>query len=377
MNQIPEAKKKTKQKDRYGDVAPLPAVSLPAQLDTTQLQPGQKQELEVKLAQGTVLHGDVKKEIASLEASKKQAGNAQNILLVDQITGLQDQLIKLEKKLTSRINALKKQLKVVPPDVAMWLNRIQTDCTQYLTQVKKAKKWLYRGTNGPNAFVAKSWLTREPKDSNKEAQVLFDQMLAQLGFVALRGNSIFTTSDFWHTKEFGENTYVIFPVDGQSHFSYTNQNDLVLDNVADVGLDLAASNQLKQELLPYLIKIKEKLGKKIPVSLKELIHVTDAFWSSWASVQVRLDRFVKTTKVTHDIPAKFLDPDLVSKLINPKSFAQKWQPMQTDLAQGIKKEREVYVSGVYYALEAETYGGYIAAAFKVPVQSEQTTRAWL
>lgn len=378
MTQIPEAKKKaSKQASRYGDVAPLPAVGTPTQLDTTQLQPGQKQELEIKLAQGTNLFADVKKEITKLEASKKQAVNAKNILLVDQITGLQDQLVKLEKKIAARISALKKKLKVVPPDVAVWLGRIQTDCVQYLAQVKKAKKWLYRGTSGPNAFVAKSWLTREPKDSNKEAQVLFDQMLAQLGFVALRGNSIFTTSNFWHTKEFGENTYVIFPVDGQSHFSYTNQNDLVLDNVADVGLDLAASNQLKQELLPYLIKIKAQLGKKIPVSLKELIYITEEYWTSWAHVKSQLDKFIKATKKTHDIPEKFLDPELINKLINPKSFAQKWQPMQTDLAQGIKKEREVYVSGVYYALEAETYGGYIAAAFKVPVQSEQTTRSWL
>jgi hypothetical protein len=169
---------------------------------------------------------------------------------------------------------------------------------------------------------------------------------------------------------------VIFPVDGQSHFSYTNQSDLVLDNVSDVGLDSAASNQLKQELLPYLIKVKAQLGKKIPVSLKELINVTEASWSSWASVQVRLDRFVKTTKITHDIPAKFLDSDLVSKLITPDAFAKRWQPMQTDLAQGLKKEREVYVSGVYYALESEAYGDYIAAAFKVPVQSESQTRSW-
>jgi len=377
MNQIPEAKKKaSKQANRYGDVAPLPAVSLPTQLDTTQLQPGQKQELEIKLVQGKNLFADVKTEIAILEKNKKQATQSKDILMVDQITGLQEQLIKLEKKLAARITALKKQLKVVPPDVAVWLGRIQTDCVQYLTQVKKAKHWLYRGTNGPNAFVAKSWSTREPKDSNKEAQVLFDQMLAQLGFVALRGNSIFATSDFWHTKEFGENTYVIFPVDGQSHFSYTNQSDLVLDNVSDVGLDSAASNQLKQELLPYLIKVKAQLGKKIPVSLKELINVTEASWSSWASVQVRLDRFVKTTKITHDIPAKFLDSDLVSKLITPDAFAKRWQPMQTDLAQGLKKEREVYVSGVYYALESEAYGDYIAAAFKVPVQSESQTRSW-
>lgn len=366
---IPEAKKK-KTVTQYAPVA------APSDVDTTQLAPGAKHELQIKLTQGTQLIGDVKKEISKLETSKKQAASAKNILMVDQITGLQDQLIKLEKKIQSRITALKKQLKMVPPDVALWLEKIQTDCVEYLTQVKKAKKWLYRGTSGPNAFVAKSWLSRQPKDSNKEAQVLFDQMLAQMGFVALRGNSIFTTSDFWHTKEFGENTYVIFPVDGQSHYTYTNQDDLVLDNVSDVGMDAESSKELKQELLPYLIKIKEKLGKKIPMSLTELLHQTNAYWTSWADVKPQLDKFINATKSTHDIPEKFLDPDLTSKLISTDAFAKRWQPKQTDLAQGLKKQREVYVSGVYYALEAETYGDYISATFKVPVQSESGGRNW-
>lgn len=373
---IPEAKKKpSKQASRYGDVAQLPPVTAPSDIQLSQLQPGQKQELTIKLVQGTQLFGDIKREIAKLELSKKQAVNAKNILLVDEITGLTDQLIKLQKKLQSRITSLKKQLKVVPPDLGIWLDRIQTDCTQYLAQVKKAKKWLYRGTSGTNAFVAKSWLTREPKDSNKEAQVLFDQMLAQLGFVALRGNSIFTTSDFWHTKEFGDKTYVIFPVDNASNYTYTNQGDIVLDNVADVGFDTDVSDKLKKELLPYLNKIESKYGNKVPNALRDLIYNTEAKWSTWGHVQSVLEKFIKTTKKSHDIPEKFLNAD-ISKLLTPQSFVKKWEPKQTNLAQGIKKEREVYVSGVYYALEAETYGDFIAGKFGVPVESETHTRSW-
>jgi hypothetical protein len=376
MSMIPEAKKKpSKQASRYGDVAQLPPVTAPSDIQLSQLQPGQKQELTIKLVQGTQLFGDIKREIAKLELSKKQAVNAKNILLVDEITGLTDQLIKLQKKLQSRITSLKKQLKVVPPDLGIWLDRIQTDCTQYLAQVKKAKKWLYRGTSGTNAFVAKSWLTREPKDSNKEAQVLFDQMLAQLGFVALRGNSIFTTSDFWHTKEFGDKTYVIFPVDNASNYTYTNQGDIVLDNVADVGFDTVVSDNLKKELLPYLNKIESQYGNKVPNSLRDLIYNTEAKWSTWGHVQSVLEKFIKTTKKSHDIPEKFLDAD-ISKLLTPQSFVKKWEPKQTDLVQGIKKEREVYVSGVYYALEAETYGDFIAGKFGVSVESEQFPRRW-
>jgi hypothetical protein len=374
---IPEAKKTTaNQTDRYGDVAPLPVITSPLDVQIAHLQPGQKQELEIKLQQGMQLSVDVKKEISQLETSKKQAANAKNILMVDQITGLQDQLIKLEKKIASRITALKKQLKKVPPDVAVWLDRIQKDCVQYLQEVRKAKKWLYRGTSGPNAFVAKSWLTRQPKDSNREAQILFDQMLAQLGFVALRGNSIFTTSDFWHTKEFGDKTYVIFPVDGASHYTYTNQADLVLDSVSDVGLDYNASQQLKKELVPYVQAELDKLGNKKPsVALKDLMYYAASTWASWEGTAIRLKAYVKKVP-THGIPAKFTDPATTLNMITTDGFVKKWEPKQTELAQGLKKEREVYVSGVYYALDAEVYGDFIAAKFGVPVQSAHRFYNW-
>jgi hypothetical protein len=399
MTQIPEAKKpaaklkpaampkpkpvkvaapKTKkgQDVRYGDVPAPSPVSDPTQVDITQLQPGQKQALEIKLAKGVTLSADVKQEIAQLETSKKQAVNAKNILLVDQIEGLQDQLKKLEKKITTRITALKKKLKVVPPDVAAWLDRIQTDCTQYLKEVKKAKAWLYRGTSGPDAFVAKSWLTRQPKDSNREAQVLFDQMLAQLGFVALRGNSIFTTSGFWHTKEFGDKTYVIFPVDGASHYTYTNQGDIVLDHPYDVGIDADMVNTLKQELLPYVKDDKAKLGKKKPsMSLKELLYQVENRWNSWYSAQKALMAYVKKTP-THGIPAKFLDPDLDKQLLTIDVFAKKWEPHQGNLALALKHEWEVYVSGAYYALEVEAYGDFIAARFGVKVESANEPRSY-
>lgn len=371
MNQIIEAKKKQ------------PAITSPEHVQIAQLEPGAKHALKIKISKSENLQSDVKAQIAKLELSKKKASQAKNILMVDQIAGLQDQLIKLEKKINAKILTLKKQLNVVPPDVALWLSKIQSDCTEYLAQVKKAKKWLYRGASGPNAFVAKSWLTRKPKDSDREAQVFFDQMLAQLGFVALRGNSIFTTSDFWHAKSFGNSTYVIFPVNGASHYTYTNQNDLVLDSVADVGIDSAASIKLKKELLPHLLKIQEQMGKKVPASLKDVIfHTqahwfnTQAHWTHWLYVKQLLDKFIKVTKSTHGLPEKFLDPGLVSKLITPAAFQKNWQPMQTDLAQGLKKEREVYVSGVYYALDTETYGEYIASAFKVPVHSVNEPRKW-
>lgn len=372
---IHEAKKKAKKDPgRYGNVPPLPPVSAPTEVGLDQLQHGQKQALEIKLGQTKVLASDVSKQIRELETAKSQAKNAQNIQMVEQITGLQDSLKKLEKKLTSRITALKKQLKQVPADVKIWLDKISQDCVQYLTEVKKAKRWLYRGTSGPDAFVAKSWHERAPKDSDREAQVLFDQLLAQLGAVALRGNSIFTTSDYWHTKEFGDHTYIIFPVDGKSHYTYTNQSDLVMDNISDVGISTHNIREIQAELKPYVNQIKAKLGKKAPPSwFTSLEYAVEDSWPSWNSLKYALNT-AKKYAAAKVIPAKYFDPDYVRTLITLDSFVKRWEPKMTNLAEALKKEREVYVSGIYYALRADVYGHFVAATFGVKVTDESVSR---
>jgi len=373
---IQEAKKKTKKgSSSYGDLPVLPAVSAPTHVDVTQLQPGQKQALEIKLSKTTVLASDVIKQISELEKAKTQAKNAQNIQMVDQIDGLQDSLKKLEKKLTAKINALKKQLTHVPPDVKIWLDKISQDCVQYLTEVKQAKKWLYRGTNGAEAFVAKSWHARDPKDSNKQAQVLFDQMLAQLGAVALRGNSIFTTSDYWHTKQFGDHTYIIFPVDNKSHYTFTNQSDLVMNNLEDVGIRMDQIRVIKSDLTPYVNQIKMSLGKKpMPVWLRNLEYEIEQPWTTWTSIKYALN-MAKKYAAAQVIPEKYFDPDFVYSLITLDSFVKKWQPQMTNLSQALQKEREVYVTGIYYALRVDVYGTFVAAAFGVKVEGLEP-RMW-
>lgn len=377
MHNLPEAKKKTpSQSARYGQVPPLPPASDPGQLDNTQLKFGQKQELEIKLTQAEQLIADIKVELNRLESGLKSASVANDTSGVDQLNQSHDQLMKLDKKVQSRIMALKKQLRTVPPDVKMWLSKIQSDCGAYLKEVKKAKAWLYRGTSGSDAFVGKSWLSREPKDSNKQAQLLFDQMLAQLGFVALRSNSIFTTSDFWHTKEFSQKTYVIFPVDNQSNYTYTTSSDLILDSPADVAMNPEALQNLKDELHRHLITIQNQMGKKVPLSLRELLYFTSMMWSTWSSIQLRLARFIKATKGVYPIPDKFTKVDHVAHHTTPATFVKKWNPQQTNLAKALKNRYEVYVSGTYYALDAELYGEYITTMFRVPVQSMRANLEW-
>ena len=335
--------------------------------DINVLTAGQKQELEIKLEQGHMLAADIQSELDKLAKGKQQAAAAKNTIMVDQIIGLQDSLIQLEKSINIKIKALKKQLAVVPKDLDFWLNKIDTDCTEYLAQVKQAKRWLYSCASGAPAYVAKSWLTRRPKDTDKQAQIIFDQMLAQLGFVALRGNSIFTTSNFGHAAQWGDRVYVIFPVDKLSHYTYTNQSDLVLDNVDDVGVDKLAERQLKKDLLAHVTITKQALGKSVPSSLKDLEAILRYDFISWDEVFKLLNAF-KKTGMPYDIPDKFFDPNLPNTLVTTNTFVKRWQPHQDNLSTALTKGREVYVSGTYYALDSSLYGAYIRDKFNVNVK---------
>ena len=352
---------------RYSKVRARAAAQVPDQIDVHTLLPGQTQELKInQLDQSLSLAADISHQIHMLEKRKKQAKASKNSQAVIKISQLHADLTSLEHALDAQISHLKAQQQVIPSELIPWLVKIDTDCTQYLHQVKQANKWLYRGSEGDDAFVSKSWLTRQPTNSNPEAQHLFDQMLAQLGFVALRGNSIFATSNFAETKQYGSKTFVIFPVDGASHFTYTNTEDLILDDITDVGFTEETSNQLKQELLPYLLLTQKQLGDKASPVLNALITQTNNTWQSWMGVQNYLDMFLKTG-IPHEIPEKFLDPDLVKHATTVHAFVEKWEPKHTNLAHALLTFKEVYVSGAYYALDAQKFGPYITQYFHVPI----------
>ena len=369
--------KTTSNKSRYGHVPSLPAISDPSQLVWDDLQPGQKQGLKIKLVQSQQLVQDVLDEIHTLQQAKQQAKLAKNIQMVDQMEGLQHKLTNLEKKLQARIRVLTKQLQPSPSDASMWLARIQSDCANYLTEVQKAHKWLYSGTHGDDAHVGKSWMKREPLHSNKQAQQLFDQLLAQTGAVALRGNCIFATSDYDHTKQFSSKTYIIFPVDHRSHYTYTNEHDITFASVDDVATDMKKLTKLKKELSVHVQQIKQQLGPvKKPGWLMDLDYATRNRWTGFENIRKSLQS-IKASDYAHMIPEKYFRDDLIQDVVNLETFVATYDPQTTNLAQALKQGVEVYVSGVYYALRADVYGGVVTDAFGVPVETSAAPRDWV
>jgi hypothetical protein len=337
------------------------------------LDSGQKQEITIKLANLQKAHIQVEMQLDELVKHKKTVAATKEIQSASKIDALIQKLEELETKLDEEIKNLQAQLAklMVGPQASAWLNKIKSDCGSYLEAVSKSGKWLYRGGRGPLAYKAKSWTQRFSKDSEPEAQTLFDQKLAELGFVALRGNSIFATSDRYQAKEYGP-IYVIFPVDGESSFSYTTAKDIVLDTVDDVGIDLekrqAWADGMKDEIKAW----RKNNPGPTPKPLLALSRIVDHVEiHSWHQIQDAL------LKVQRAPALKLVSRELLNININDwittSEFVKRWEPKKTDLAAAIKSGVEVYISGSYYALDWDTYKQVLQMTFNVPHTPEKPT----
>jgi hypothetical protein len=254
-----------------------------------------------------------------------------------------------------------------------WLERIKRDCSSYLDAVHKAKHWLYRGGRGPDAYIAKSWNQRFPKDSNAVAQQLFDHKLAELGFVALRSNSIFATSDIYQASEYGDRVYVIFPIDNHSSFTYTNEHDLVLDEPDDVGIDRSVRDQWVKITKESIVEWLKNYNKPTPRPLTTLLRILNQIQIfSWHQISDAISD-VKKDKRLDTLPKHLWDVNLKDWLTT-KQFVERWNPSNQDLSQAIEKQLEVYISGSYYALDINKYGQLLNSFFEVATDSRDWIR---
>jgi len=108
-------------------------------------------------------------------------------------------------------------------------DKIKNECSKFYSIFKRSNAVLYRGIrhNKPAAFESNSPTDRRPKDSGLVNTLKFDRFAEQLGIIAQRSNSIFTSSDEDQARIYGD-LYVVFPK-SSADFSWSHaKKDLVL-----------------------------------------------------------------------------------------------------------------------------------------------------
>lgn len=94
------------------------------------------------------------------------------------------------------------------------LKILEKNCSQAWSAMVQTKKMLFRGMGSESRSIlhAKTRIDRTTATFDKPRQQI-DSAFAELGFKALRSNSISTTSSYGEAGNFG-NVYIILPKDG-------------------------------------------------------------------------------------------------------------------------------------------------------------------
>jgi len=144
----------------------------------------------------------------------------------------------------------------------LW-KQITSSCSQSLAAMRASRRALYRGAGGAMAYWGQPWQSRRPADTHRDEQALVDQFLEQAGFAARRGNSIFATSNIRQAVDYGDDLYLVFPVNGAA----ITWNRRIVDFYSDVVENEPVKNYLEQALTsgkgskpPNLVKIADKLS---------------------------------------------------------------------------------------------------------------------
>lgn len=254
-----------------------------------------------------------------------------------------------------------KQKITMPYETEKLFSKINQDCQEYIQAVKQTGKFLLRGASGPDVFLGRSWLARKPKDSNPEAAEIFDQMLQKSGMTALRSNSIFATTDEDLAEQFGDRIYIVFPLDHKSVFTYTNRPDLTLESIADVGVDQSQVNTHKQKVLQWLQQFQSTDAyTNLPTDSKNLIGGLRLTLSTITLHNLGNQlTLLQKKNPSLEIPHELLYPNL-RDFVTLQAFEDKYQPTNENLAVAMQDQLEVYIHGLYYALNLEKYGTLIA-----------------
>lgn len=213
-------------------------------------------------------------------------------------------------------------------------------------------------TSGDHSvYYGNSRQDRRPKDSTRWANDLFDWCLKKLGFTALRGNSIFCTSDQDLAVDYGE-LYMIFPIDKASSYTYTKYDDVII--VGDIFVDMINDKKLEKlrDQVSYIIQHPEDYDDD-----PDLIRTTNLLWKGVRGI-FELMASAEGQEMLHDFQRKTGVSANIYDLVDVGKFEQEIHPNNSNLADGLRRQREVMISGEYYALREDDWWETIRKEFQ-------------
>ena len=157
------------------------------------------------------------------------------------------------------------------------VERIRRDCSQFIP-IMKRYGYLYHGfreiaeygIENPHQFMAASRKVRRSTHTPSHIQKKIDSYLSQMGFEALRGNSLFCTSNKGIAAYYGSLFY-IFPINGFK-YTYCPTDDLYNSSMGRLKTQLADPLYTPENFVEEYGFKKTDLGKAIDYGYEIYIH---------------------------------------------------------------------------------------------------------
>jgi hypothetical protein len=236
----------------------------------------------------------LEKALADLEDDLLQARNQERNLRHaeadnDLIQAAQDHVYDLVNKRKSLQDQISQKMLTEPmPQARSYMEQIEKECSGILTLNRKLRLCLLSGMRDRGAaFAGHTTVGRKPSDSDTTLSKQFDDHLLQMGFQALRSNSIFVTTDNYQAENYGT-LYMIFPKDNKFDYTYTNRKDLILDT--DEQDNLISLDAFVAAYMPQSQNIADAMrtGREIYIS-GQYIALLAARFGVWARERWGID----------------------------------------------------------------------------------------
>lgn len=142
-----------------------------------------------------------------------------------------------------------------PEDYHLVYNFIMTNCSDYLRIMQDTHSPLYRGMSSDiNAFIGEINHRSKTNLGPRLTQII-NNKIHELGLVANRTNSIFTSGNHWMASEYGSDTYAIFPFN-TSKFTWSPSSADLNISIQDVFDTQDIDDILDEDLKEFLKRVK-------------------------------------------------------------------------------------------------------------------------
>ncbi len=347
--------------------------------EDTDLNPGEKREIEVKLADLKKIRDRIEQHTSFLGSLDWTTSPGAGSISRKFDTFKKEVQAKIDQ-LKDRLETERREFSSSNPELEALFEKIEDRCSDYLDAVGQAGRVLYRGSSrSGTAWIERSWDVRKVKDSDSREQEIFDDLLEKIGIKARRSNSVYCSPDYHQAAGYTKGTgdvYVIFPING-FHYSYTNSDDLMMS--ANYTAQFIGEEQMRD----YMTKFTEWFQKEYPdpskasYGVEQVATILNRFGSStWYSVsEAFADLRYYTTGYnagTINIPPELqLTPEKLVSMISLEKFKNDMNPRQDGLAQFLENRNgEILISGTYYALSYSKLWDAIKSRFIDPPKKD-------